>query len=148
MRTKTKPPVLETIDDDDIVLRNPVAVIDSSARFRSELSARLRRVPSAGSHVSVEAFDEAIDPGEGTVVVLGPSVVRKDGLDSVGRLLRARPEVKSVMIVESLTTEVLQGAIRAGVTDVVLYGSPDEELLDAVVADPRGECERSQVVAP
>jgi len=132
MRTKTKP-VVETFDDDDIVLRNPVAVIDSSARFRSELSARLRRAPSAGSHVSVEAFDEAVEPGEGVVIVLGPSVARKDGLEAIGRLLRARPEVKAVMMVETLSTDVLQTAIRSGVTDVVLYGSPEEELLDAVI---------------
>lgn len=134
MRTKSqKPAVVMFDDDDDIVLRNPVAVIDSSARFRSELSARLRRAPSAGSHVSVEAFDEAIEPGDGAVVVLGPSVVRKEGLDSVGRLLRARPEVRAVMLVETLTTDILQHAIRAGVTDVVLYGAAEDELVDAVV---------------
>jgi pilus assembly protein CpaE len=132
MRTKSKPPVEEFIDE-DVVLRNPVAVIDSSARFRSVLSARLRRAPSAGSHASVEAFDEAIDPGEGVVIVFGPSVARKDGLDAIGRLLRARPEVKAVMMVETLSTDILQSAIRAGVTDVVLYGSPEEELLDAVI---------------
>jgi pilus assembly protein CpaE len=130
MRTK---PVAHHIVDDDIVLRHPVAVIDSTAKFRAELSTRLRGAPSAGSHASVEAFDEAVEPGEGAVVVLGPSVARKDGFDSVGRLLRSRPDIRAIMVVETLTTDVLQQAIRAGVIDVVLYDASTDELVGAVV---------------
>ena len=37
------------------------------------------------------------------------------------------------MVVDNLTTDLLQTAIRVGVTDVVLSGSIGEELVDAVM---------------
>ncbi len=146
MRTKSTP---KHLVDDDIVLRNPIAVIDSTAKHRTELAGRLRRAPSAGVHASVEAFDEAVEPGEGVIIVLGPSVARKDEFDAVGRLLRGRPEVRAIMAVETLTTELLQQAIRAGVIDVVLYDAPPEELVGAAVrADQQLRSDGGNAVSP
>jgi pilus assembly protein CpaE len=128
---KVKSDLLE--EDELIELQHPLAVIDRTARHRSELSAALRRAATGGSFVSVDAFDEATEPGQAAVIVLGPSASRSDGLDQLGRLLRSRPEVKAIMVVDTLSTDLLQTAIRVGVTDVVLHGSIGDELVDAVM---------------
>ena len=63
------------------------------------------------------------------VLVIGPSFAEGRGLTDVAQLLRARPEVSAVMVVDELTTELLQRAIRAGVNDVITVPS---ELAEAV----------------
>jgi pilus assembly protein CpaE len=128
---RAKPQLID--DGSYVALRNPLAIIDASARHRSELTAAVRHATTAGTHVSVDAFDEATEPGEATIIVLGPSASKEQGLDQVGRLLRSRPEIRAIMVVESLTTGLLQHAIRSGVSDVVLHGAIAGELLDAVI---------------
>jgi pilus assembly protein CpaE len=128
---KVKTDLME--EEELIELQHPLAVIDSAARHRSELSAALRRAATGGSFVSVDAFDDATEPGQAAVIVLGPSASRSEGLDQLGRLLRSRPEVKAIMVVDSLSTDLLQTAIRVGITDVVLHNSIGEELVDAVM---------------
>jgi pilus assembly protein CpaE len=63
------------------------------------------------------------------VIVLGPSFSEGNGLSDVSALLRARPDIGAVMVVDELSTELLQRAIRAGVNDVITVPS---ELPEAV----------------
>jgi len=125
----------DMLEDEEtlIELQHPLAVIDKTARHRSELSAALRRAANGGSYMSVDAFDDDTEPGQPAVIVLGPSASSTEGLDQLGRLLRSRPEVRAIMVVDTLSTELLQAAIRVGVTDVVLYGAIRDELPDAVM---------------
>jgi pilus assembly protein CpaE len=122
------------LDDEEAVeLHHAVAVLDSSAKHRSELVGILRPAAMAESHTSIDAFDEATEPGVPMLLVIGPGLARRQNLDQISRLLRSRPELRAVMVVERLAADLLQQAIRSGVSDVVAQMSVAEELLDAVI---------------
>ena len=87
---------------------------------------------AAASFATVEAMEDKVDPGTPLVVVFGPSYSTAKGLREVQSLTRRRPEVASIMVVEELTTQMLQQALRAGVRDVVAAPSDSGQLLEAV----------------
>jgi pilus assembly protein CpaE len=103
----------------------PVAVIDDDPKLRTRLMMQLGESAEASSHASL-ADAEADGP---MVIVIGPSFSEGGGLGEVAALLRARPDVGAVMVVDELSTELLQRAIRAGVNDVITVPS---ELPEAV----------------
>ena len=72
----------------------------------------------ATAYSSLEELEDEFD-GTPMVLVVGPSFAEGRGLTEVAQLLRAHPEISAVMIVDELTTELLQKAIRAGVNDVI-----------------------------
>jgi len=63
------------------------------------------------------------------VLVVGPSFAEPGELGGVAKFLRGRPEIAAVMVVDELTTELLQQAIRSGISDVITVPA---ELPDAV----------------
>jgi pilus assembly protein CpaE len=104
----------------------PVAVVDDDPKLRTRLVMQLGESARATSHASLDDATE----GEGPmVVVVGPSFAEGTGLGEVAALLRSRPDLSAVMVVDELTTELLQRAIRAGVNDVITVPS---ELPEAV----------------
>ena len=103
----------------------PVAVVDDDPKLRTRLVMQLGESTRASSHASLA---EAEEDGP-MVVVLGPSFSEGNGLSEVSALLRARPDIGAVMVVDELSTELLQRAIRAGVNDVITVPS---ELPEAV----------------
>jgi pilus assembly protein CpaE len=117
--------------DPQVELAHQVVVIEGANRQRSDLTAALPAEP-AGEYASIDEFDQSTELGERLVMVLGPTASQAGGLDQVGRLLRTRPDVRVIMVVRTLTTELLHAAIRAGVSDVVLYSSIGKELAGAV----------------
>jgi pilus assembly protein CpaE len=103
----------------------PVAVVDDDPKLRTRLVMQLGESTRTSSHASL---DEAEEDGP-MVLVLGPSFSEGNGLSDVSALLRARPDIGAVMVVDELSTELLQRAIRAGVNDVITVPS---ELPEAV----------------
>lgn len=57
--------------------------------------------------------------GGATVVILGPSVSRDGALAHVAPVLQASRSVGAVLVTETITTELLQMALRSGVNDVL-----------------------------
>lgn len=108
-----------------------VAVVDDDPKLRTRLAMQLGEAARAGSYPSVEALEERHGPGEPMVVVFGPSYAEADGLAQVEKLTRQRPEVGAVLVVEELSTQTLQAALRSGVKDVAL-ASESAQLLEAV----------------
>ena len=103
----------------------PVAVVDDDPKLRTRLVMQLGESSRASSHASL-AEAEVDGP---MVIVIGPSFSEGNGLGEVASLLRARPDIGAVMVVDELSTELLQRAIRAGVNDVITVPS---ELPEAV----------------
>ncbi len=95
-----------------------VAVIESDVMRRSELVSELREYDAA-LFPSIEALEDQLAMDAPAVVVLGPSSADAVGLSSVERFNRLRSSVGTVLVVDSLTTEVLQQSLRAGVRDVL-----------------------------
>ena len=109
-----------------------VAVIESDPALRSQLIADLGERVRAAAFPTIESLEERLEDGTPVVALLGPSCADSAGLMAVERLTRARPEVGTVLMVEALSTDVLQRALRAGVKDVLAAPVPAGELALAV----------------
>ena len=84
----------------------------------------------AASYTSLGEFDDDVEPGAPVVLVLGPSFAEGSGLADVAKQLRSRPELAAVMVVDELSTELLQRAIRSGVSDVITVPSELPEVVE------------------
>jgi pilus assembly protein CpaE len=109
-----------------------VAVIESDPALRSQMIADLGERVRAAAFPTIESLEERLDPGAPVVALLGPSCADSAGLIAVERLTRSRPEVGTVLMVEALSTDVLQRALRAGVKDVLAAPVEAGELALAV----------------
>lgn len=108
-----------------------IAVVDDDPKLRTRLAVQLGEVARADAFPSLDVFEHKAERGP-MVLVLGPSYVDDAGLAEVARLIRNHPEVSAVMLVEELSTAVLQKAIRAGVSDVVALPADAGQLAEAV----------------
>lgn len=93
---------------------------------------QLGEAMQAASYPTLDSLAEKLAPGEPTVIVLGPSLMVDGRLDEVSRFVRPRPEVAAIMVVEELSTEVLQQAIRSSISDVITVPRDADQLIDAV----------------
>lgn len=108
-----------------------VAVVEHDSRTRARLAMQLGNGLVVTDHSSIESFESGMVRGTPAVVVLGPGFAGASELADVERLARTRPEAGLVLVVDELSTSVLQQALRAGVRDVL--ASPDPaQLLEAV----------------
>ncbi|HEX7167538.1 MAG TPA: P-loop NTPase [Acidimicrobiales bacterium] len=108
-----------------------VAVVDDDPKLRTRLAMQLGEAARAAAFANLSSFEQR-SPGGPIVLVLGPSYAGEDGLSEVARMTRGRPDVSAVMVVPELSTEVLQQAIRAGISDVVPMSTDSGQLLEAV----------------
>ncbi len=109
-----------------------VAVIESDPALRAQLIADLGERVRAAAFPTIESLEERLEVGAPVVALLGPSCAGSAGLIAVERLTRSRPEVGTVLMVEALSTDVLQRALRAGVKDVLAAPVEAAELVLAV----------------
>jgi pilus assembly protein CpaE len=109
-----------------------VAVIESDPSLRSQLISDLGERVRAAAFPTIESLEERIEDGTPLVALLGPSCAGPSGLVAVERLTRSRPEIGTVLMVEALSTDVLQRALRAGVKDVLAAPIEAGELVLAV----------------
>jgi pilus assembly protein CpaE len=111
--------------------------VDDDPKLRTRLAMQLGEGVAVASFPSIEAMEEKFSSGTPLIVVFGPSYAEPAGLKAVQGLTRYRPEVGSLMVVEELSTTMLQQALRAGVRDVIALPADPGFLLEAIdrVAD-------------
>jgi pilus assembly protein CpaE len=115
--------------DDDVL----VSVIDPDEVVRDVLADHVRGGQGdVAAFGNLADFTEASDPGRPGVVIFGPSEAPGDVIPRVAGLIAFRPRCDAIMVVYELTADVLQQALRAGVSDVVAVSAEDAELLDAI----------------
>ena len=107
----------------------PVAVLDDDQAVRSRLAMQLGE--RADPVESVSALGPRLG-GNALVVVIGPSYVHNDGLLAVTDELQRHPQVGMVLVTDELSTELLQGALRSGVKDVLTAPVETEQLQASV----------------
>ena len=105
-----------------------------------------------GARATVEAMTTLRDLGRTvtdgpTVVVLGPSFAGPEVLEDALRQVSARPAMCAVLVVDELTTQLLQRALRAGVADVVTSDGDPSDLEDAIRRAADHMSQRAPVVA-
>lgn len=109
-----------------------VAVVDEDPKLRTRLAMQLGEAARAAAFPSLAAVDQKLMAGSSLVLVVGPSYGTPAALADVTRLTRARPEVSAVMVVHELSTEILQAAMRAGISDVIALPADPGQLREAV----------------
>lgn len=130
-----------------------VAVIESDPSLRAQLISDLGERVRAAAFPTIESLEERVEDGTPLVALLGPSCAGPSGLVAVERLTRSRPEIGTVLMVEALSTDVLQRALRAGVKDVLAAPIEAGELVLAVervggTLTPAGVAVPSETGAP
>jgi pilus assembly protein CpaE len=127
-----------------------ISVVDADEVVRFVLTERMLEIGgNVVGYESLTAFSDAADSTVPGVVVFGPTDKPDEVISQVTGLIGFRPGCGAVMVVYELTAEVLQGALRAGVDDVVAVTAEDSELLDSVSrAAARVKVRRPAVVVP
>ena len=108
-----------------------VAVVDDDPKLRTRLAMQLGEAARAAAFPTVASIDQR-GIGGPMVLVLGPSHANNAGLADLARLTRGRTDLSAVMVVDELSTEILQQAMRAGISDVVTISTDAGPLLEAV----------------
>ena len=120
------------IMDSETAVAYSVAVVDDDPRVRTILAMHLGDMARAASFPNLSVLENKTAPGVPMVVVLGPSFAEPDALAAAVNITRSRAELVVVLVVEELSTAILQQAMRSGVSDVLVMGSAHEQLADAV----------------
>ena len=139
-----KPKVVPKVDDVTI------NVIDSDEVVRFVLTERMLELGAEViGHDSLKAFTEKLDTSRPSVVVFGPTDNPDEVIAEVASVAGVYSSLGAVMVVYELTAEVLQGALRAGVDDVVAVTAEDSEFLDSVArAATRVQARQPSAVPP
>jgi pilus assembly protein CpaE len=109
-----------------------VAVVDDDPKFRTKLAMQLGERKQTASFPSVEALEDKLGAGAPVVVVLGPSCADDAGLKEAEALIKNRSTVGAILMVEELSTQVLQQALRSGVKDVLNSPAETGQLVEAI----------------
>jgi len=114
-----------------------VAVVDDDPKLRTRLAMHLGEGVAVASFPSIEAMEEKFSTGNPVVVIFGPSYAAPAGLKAVQGVTLHRAEIGALMVVDELSTQLLQLALRAGVRDVITLPADSEQIREAVerVAD-------------
>ncbi len=109
-----------------------VATVDDDLNVRTRLAMQVGDRPDASAFPTVEAVDTVLAVGVPAVVVFGPSFGDEWGLARIEGITQNRPEVAAILVVETLTTALLQQALRVGVRDVLTAPVEGEQLAEAI----------------
>ncbi|MDZ7673580.1 MAG: P-loop NTPase [Acidimicrobiales bacterium] len=105
----------------------PVVVIEPDEAVRADLVAMVGTAVQLGDLSTLE--QHLTGP---TVVLFGPGLSGDDGVAKASPILSARPAVGGILIAETLSTELLQSALRSGFKDVLTAPVDEGELTEAV----------------
>jgi pilus assembly protein CpaE len=110
-----------------------IGVVEPDDVVRDVLAEHVRDIDGdVAAYGAPSAFTDDTDPSWAGVVIFGPSEAPDDVIPKVAALVGLRPRCAVIMVVYDLTADVLQRALRAGVSDVVAVSAEDAELLDAI----------------
>jgi len=125
-----------------------VAIVDDDPRLRTRLGVQVGDIGQAGTFPSIASMAGKITPP--TVIVFGPSFSEAEGLREIAEFVKDRPAVSAVLVVEELSTQLLQQAIRSGVADVITVPEEAAQLLEAInrAADALNVAAPTEDVAP
>lgn len=105
----------------------PTVIVEPDAIARKALASH---VDGAVELETVDALDNHLSGP--TVVVFGPSLADAHGVASASPVLSTRPAVGGILVSDTLSTEVLQSALRAGFKDVLTAPVERDELVETI----------------
>jgi pilus assembly protein CpaE len=109
-------------------------IADPDRGFQARVAEQLGR---RGELVQIDKLQELerVLPehgGSAGVILLGPNLPTAGALEVAGRLQLSHQEVSVVVVVNALTSDLLQSALRAGVRDVLPAQFTPQQLVDTV----------------
>jgi pilus assembly protein CpaE len=111
-------------------IRVSVAIVEPHPTIRDGL---MRLLGEGGTPFdSLQELASRLTGSVPVVVILGPSCATPADLAIAERLIPAHPALGAILVVEELTTALLQAALRAGVKDVLALNGEAEQLTSAV----------------
>lgn len=112
-----------------------IIVVDSDRQFRARVAEQIGRRDQLVESDRLDELERMLETRNGKVAVaiLGPSTPAIDALRLAERLQVSTPDVGVVLVVGTLTAEILQSALRAGVRDVLPEAFTPQQLVDTVV---------------
>jgi len=111
-------------------IRVSVAVVEPHAPTRDRM---LRLLGNGGTPFnSIEELASRLTGSVPVVVILGPSCATPADLGIAERLIGAHSALGAILVVEELTTSMLQQALRAGVKDVLTLSGDATQLATAI----------------
>lgn len=119
------PPMPPAVPD----VRYVVAIVEPDPRLRMLLASRL---PTAQQFEAIDGVTQIARTGRPTVAVFGPSMVNQFGFEQVHRMVTVYPDLGPVFAAHSLSTELLQHALRAGARDAVQIDATGDAVAQAV----------------
>ena len=111
-------------------IRVSVAVVEPDPAFRDTLIRQLG--DGVTPFDSIEELAGRLSGSVPVVVVLGPSCAAAADLGVAERLIAAHPSLGALLVVEELTTTLLQQALRAGIRDVLTVSGDATQLSSAI----------------
>ena len=111
-------------------IRVSVAVVEPHPPTRDSM---LRLLGNGGTPFnSIEELASRLTGSVPVVVILGPSCATAADLGIAERLIQAHSALGAILVVEELTTSLLQQALRAGVKDVLTLSGDATQLSTAI----------------
>ena len=107
-----------------------VAVVEAHDPTRERLVALLG--DSVSSFATIEELTARLTGTVPVVVVLGPSCANADVFSIAERVVTQYPMIGTILVVDELTTSLLQQALRAGVRDVLALSGEAAALAQSV----------------
>jgi pilus assembly protein CpaE len=111
-------------------IRVSVAVVEADVPTRERMMALLGDGVTPFS--SIEELASRLTGAVPVVMVLGPSCGLPDALAMAERVIRQYPHLAAVLVVDELSTTLLQQALRAGIRDVLALTGESGALAHAV----------------
>ncbi len=110
-----------------------IVVIEPDTKLRTRLVSQLGDGTVAGVFADTAELSEFLSSGRLAVALFGSGLANLSGLADIERVTRTHPEVAAILIVDELSTNLLQQALRAGVRDVVPGPTEPQQLLESVI---------------
>lgn len=124
VKTNVVPPTVPA------AIRVSLAVVEADPPTRDRMSRQLG--DGVTPFTSIEELAGRLTGSVPVVVVLGPSCAAISELGIAERLIEAHSNLGAILVVDELTTTLLQQALRAGVRDVLTISGDSDQLLGAV----------------
>ncbi|MFN2641941.1 MAG: CpaE family protein, partial [Actinomycetota bacterium] len=112
-----------------------IVIIDADRQFRARVIEQLGRRDAVAESEKLADLERLVEHRDGkpAVVILGPSTPATEALHVAERMQVTAPDVSVVLVVGSLSSEILQSALRAGVRDVLPEAFTPQQLIDTIV---------------
>ena len=113
-----------------VPVRVSVAIVEGNAPTRERMVGLLGE--GVTPFATIEELTARLTGTVPVVLVLGPSCANEDVLAIAERVMRQYPMLATILVVDELSTTLLQQALRAGVRDVLALAGEADALAQAV----------------